>query len=237
MLLYYLCVGLLVELLVGLSFGLFGGLIGGLIGEQFGGLGGLCLGLLIGGLCFLHGMKGKKIKLTITGISWKRWCLALLFGLGSGLLYFEVVGLDAGLIGGLIIGLNAMLSFGSLGVLPKKQLTELQRLTPNEGIRRSFLSGVGVILLFGLQLGTIIGLLVGIYGGLQVGLQVGLLLGLNVGLVGGLIEGLRAVLQHYVLRLFLWHMHLFPLRAIPFLEDATTRIFLQRVGGGYSFTH
>ncbi len=31
--------------------------------------------------------------------------------------------------------------------------------------------------------------------------------------------------------------HLFPWKAVPFLEDATTRILLRRVGGGYSFTH
>src|SRR6266446_1844028 len=31
--------------------------------------------------------------------------------------------------------------------------------------------------------------------------------------------------------------HLFPWKAVPFLEDATARVLLRRVGGGYSFAH
>jgi hypothetical protein len=53
----------------------------------------------------------------------------------------------------------------------------------------------------------------------------------------GLPFGLYAALQHYILRLWLWCTHTFPFKAVPFLEDATARILLRRVGGGYSFTH
>lgn len=58
---------------------------------------------------------------------------------------------------------------------------------------------------------------------------------LIVGLVFGLFTGLVAAAQHYVLRIFLWATYGFPLKAIPFLEDATTCMLLRRVGGGYSF--
>jgi hypothetical protein len=54
-------------------------------------------------------------------------------------------------------------------------------------------------------------------------------------LSGGLSGGLLAVMQHSLLRCWLWRT--FPLRAVPFLEDATMRILLRRVGGGYSFAH
>jgi hypothetical protein len=43
--------------------------------------------------------------------------------------------------------------------------------------------------------------------------------------------------QHYILRFWLRYTHAFPLKAVPFLEDATMRILLRRVGGGYSFIH
>lgn len=53
----------------------------------------------------------------------------------------------------------------------------------------------------------------------------------------GLAGGLGATMQHYTLRFWLWRTHYFPWKAVPFLEDATTRILLRRVGGGYSFVH
>jgi hypothetical protein len=46
-----------------------------------------------------------------------------------------------------------------------------------------------------------------------------------------------AILRHAVLRLLLQRTHTFPLKAVPFLEDAKTRILLRREGGGYSFMH
>jgi len=44
-------------------------------------------------------------------------------------------------------------------------------------------------------------------------------------------------LRHYIIRLLLARSHTFPGLAVRFLDDATTRIFLRRVGGGYSFAH
>ena len=51
------------------------------------------------------------------------------------------------------------------------------------------------------------------------------------------ITGGLSTLRHYIIRLLLWHNHTFPLNAPRFLDDATTRILLRRVGGGYSFVH
>ena len=61
--------------------------------------------------------------------------------------------------------------------------------------------------------------------------------GLRFGLGGVLFIGLAAAVQHYILRFWLSCTHTFPWKAVPFLEDATARILLRRVGGGYSFTH
>ncbi len=67
--------------------------------------------------------------------------------------------------------------------------------------------------------------------------SIGLSVGLVFGLVFGLRAGLTAAVQHYILRFWLARSGVFPWRAVPFLEDATARILLQRVGGGYSFAH
>lgn len=45
------------------------------------------------------------------------------------------------------------------------------------------------------------------------------------------------ILRHYTLRLLLARSHTFPLQARRFLDDATARTLLRRVGGGYGFVH
>jgi hypothetical protein len=46
-----------------------------------------------------------------------------------------------------------------------------------------------------------------------------------------------ACISHIALRLVLWRTGALPLRTITFLNYATERIFLRRVGGGYIFVH
>jgi hypothetical protein len=59
------------------------------------------------------------------------------------------------------------------------------------------------------------------------------LFGLSTKLLGGLV----GIVQSYIVRFWLWHTHTFPLKAVRFLDDATARILLRRVGDGYSFWH
>jgi len=56
------------------------------------------------------------------------------------------------------------------------------------------------------------------------------------GVIGGLIPG-AACIQHFTLRVVLWCFGLSPLRYAPFLNHATERMILQRVGGRYRFIH
>jgi len=118
-----------------------------------------------------------------------------------------------------------------------EQLTERLNLFPNEGIRRSAKNGLFVWLI----IGPFVALLVGLFFGLvQVpifGLFEGLFDGLFFGLLAGLYFGLGAFIQHYVLRFWLWRADVFPWNAVRFLDDATARILLRRLGGGYSFAH
>lgn len=50
-------------------------------------------------------------------------------------------------------------------------------------------------------------------------------------------SGGLTILRHYVIRWLLARSHRFPWPAQAFLDDATARILLQRVGGGYRFMH
>ena len=68
-------------------------------------------------------------------------------------------------------------------------------------------------------------------------LNYGLLLSLSGILLVFLLTGGLAVLRHSIIRLLLWLSHTFPGPASQFLNDATARILLLRIGGGYSFIH
>jgi eukaryotic-like serine/threonine-protein kinase len=224
--------GLLFGLLYGLSGGLLFGLLHGLLGGLFGGL-----SVTLVGYC-------KEIK-PVEKIRWswsaarykwinhlfKRLLVGLSFGLSFGLVLVPLArgprGLVFGLVGGLVFGLLG----GLLGGL-KDGFTEGEIRTqsfPNEGIRRSVLNA------------SIRGLVGGLLVGLVAGLPVVLIFGLLHGLLGGLLDGLRfggrACLHHFALRLVLWHKNFAPLHYVRFLDYATARIFLRKVGGGYVFAH
>jgi predicted lipid-binding transport protein (Tim44 family) len=63
-------------------------------------------------------------------------------------------------------------------------------------------------------------------------------LGLIFGLVFGLVfGGGKACLQHFTLRLILGIKGFIPWNYARFLDYATERVFLQKVGGGYIFIH
>jgi hypothetical protein len=231
-LLYGLLVGLLFGLIAGLIAGLTAGLLAGLLaGLTAGLLAGLLVGLPVG---LRFGLSSKKIN-PAEALTWSKegiqlgliagLLFGLLFGLFTGLLTGLLTGLIAGLLAGLIAGLTVGLSRG--------QLAERFMLSPNEGIRRSRANG----LLAGLLVGLLVGLPTGLLFWLLIGPYTGLLVGLLTGPRTGLSAGLDAVLEHYTLRISLACFSPFPLKAIPFLEDATACILLRRVGGGYSFTH
>ena len=46
-----------------------------------------------------------------------------------------------------------------------------------------------------------------------------------------------AVIEHYLLRWYLWRDGDPPLNLVSFLDYATERIFLRKIGGGYMFSH
>ena len=124
-----------------------------------------------------------------------------------------VFGLSMGLVYGLISGLTA----------PSIQT----RTVPNQGIRQSSKNAVvfGLIGLF--VLGTSANILnwaAWFWG----------IFGLSFGVAAG---GGEACVKHFVLRVILYCSGSIPWNYARFLDYATERIFLQKVGGGYIFVH
>ena len=151
--------------------------------------------------------------------------------------------LDLGLFFGLIFELILGLTSGiiSLDIKAKNY--------PNQGIIKSVMNA----LFFGIIGGIIIGI---IFGGINLkhfneghilinslvenrkDLYRGIIeAGLFWGFVVGLIYGGRASIKHLVLRLILFLTRRTPWNYSKFLDWASDKLFLQKVGGGYIFIH
>ncbi|GHO83567.1 NACHT domain-containing protein [Dictyobacter formicarum] len=72
---------------------------------------------------------------------------------------------------------------------------------------------------------------------LNFGLHNALYIGPSCGLLVGLLIGGWACIQHIVLRVLLWRSEAMPRNYAKFLDFATERILLRKVGGGYIFVH
>jgi NACHT domain len=72
---------------------------------------------------------------------------------------------------------------------------------------------------------------------LGLGLHNALFIGPSCGLLVGLLIGGWACIQHTVLRVLLWRSGAIPWNYSQFLDFATERILLRKVGGGYIFVH
>ena len=252
--------GLLYGLLVGLGIGLFVGPLGGLLGGlSFGLLGALVCGLFVWLVGYAKEIKPvEKLRWSWSNIraKWiKKLCKRLAGGLAvalvGGLAVALVSGIQGGLLGGLAFGLRAALSsglfyglcFGLLGAL-LDGFTEGNIGTqsfPNEGIKRSMRNASISGLTLGLFSGLLGWLTSGLFSGLQTEGSSALSFALSLGQIGGWIGGLRfggrTCLRHFALRLVLWYKNFAPLNYIRFLDYATARIFLRKVGGGYVFVH
>ncbi|MBN1811154.1 MAG: NACHT domain-containing protein [Anaerolineae bacterium] len=249
-------------ILGGLVGALVFGLVGGLVGELAVGLAfGLVFGL-VGGLVVGLGQGAIEPAETLRW-SWPAAHSALVGWLVVG----SIIGLVGGLVGGLVFGLVFALVFGLVGgLIGGLNAGEMPRQdTANAGMRRSahvalisaLVSVPVATLVFGLVSGLVGGLVepkvvyltfvlegrlvewLAAYLGawLVMGLYLGLFVGLAVGLVVGLEKGGAACLQHLVLRYLLVRNGLAPWKYATFLDHATERFLLRKVGGGYIFIH
>ncbi len=222
---FWLIFGLLNGLLSGLRSGpvaaLVGGLIFGLVGwlifdlvdalnrEQVGRPAHWLVGRLIGVLVGLAiGLTFGLPAALFSGIaSWRT------SGLGVGVTFWLVFGLAFGLI-------------SARGAQGKEWAGRLVR-------------GLIVGLVYGLIGGLVLGMVGPLISGFISGRASGLGIELIFGLLGGLVCGLGGIVRHFTLRFWLWQARCTPApwQYTDFFGDATNRILLRRVGGGYQFAH
>lgn len=228
------------KLIFCLSYGLIGGLIFGLINSLiFGSVSVLTIVLVVGLLFALEGASNEEIR-TVEVITWS-WKKArskfelirsLFIGGFFGAIYY---GQSSNLSIGLGVGLFSMLFYllarGGLDWSSKIDIET--KIIPNQGIWKSVVNGV-ILGLFG-------GLLGGLLGGLSTNVDGALSSALSSALSGALSSALssggKACIQHFVLRLILYCKGYAPWNYCRFLNYATERLFLQRVGGRYRFIH
>lgn len=154
-------------------------------------------------------------------------------GLNDGLSSRLISGLNDGLIIGLIVGLIALTS----GKITRVETLKWSWKAAKNFCRDGLIAGLIAGLIVGLGNGLIVGLIVGLIAGLNSGLLDGLITGLNGGILVGLIGGGSACLRHFSLRWMLYRMGYIPWNYARFLNYATGRLFLQKVGGGHIFIH
>lgn len=250
-----------------LTIGIIYGIISGIFYKTiiFGFISGLMMGIpgwLIAGMPFLtiESFFTKKIE-TFETLKWsyKKGSIGLIKGLITGLVFGLFYGILAahfvfrqGVIFGLVLwasfGSGFMLFFGLIfGLIFGLRGAEIRtKIFPNQGIFKSAFNALNVGIFVSIINGLIF-VIIGYYScfsGACTGiskiefivffLQIGLILGLVWGLI---LSGGKACIQHFTLRLILYCNGFIPWNYTRFLDYATERIFLQKVGGGYIFIH
>jgi class 3 adenylate cyclase len=250
--------GLIVGAIAALSVGLINLVLGLFNGSVL--LANMAIYAVLGGAIFYYTQLNIE---SINPIKWswlvakQRFAIGLILGIFLGIPLWLIKKPDNiiyGLVGWLILMLTVGLVFGiTLGF---KKVSEVEKkVLTNYGIKTAVKNAV----LSGLFGGSIVGIIFYINwwahqlnksliwwiyysnGNNQIdGLTFALSVGLSTALLGALINGQSLGLiciQHFTLRLALWWNGYVPWNYTRFLDYATERIFLQKVGGGYIFIH
>lgn len=136
-------------------------------------------------------------------------------------------------------GFSYWVLFALLQGLQQGRIEDRDRRKVNQGIHRSLWNS--------LFIGSLSGILIGIisfpiyaplssFFGREIWLEAGLALVSGTCFVLLLMGGI-ALVRHYTIRRLLARSRILPWQAVDFLDDATARVLLRRVGGGYSFMH
>ncbi|MDX2242161.1 MAG: NACHT domain-containing protein [Leptolyngbyaceae cyanobacterium bins.302] len=223
----------------GLGFigGIFGGLIYGLTGYfffgftrgVFFGLAGSITFALVYGVGAWFGIKSLRDIRTVETLKWS-W-IEVKHSLPNGLMYGVIFGVIFSLLlrslSGLEYGLGFGLIYSFLGGLRGPEIQA--KGYPNQGILSSAQNAAVVAAIGGVGCGLMAGWTWGWVSGLGYGLF--------YGLIGGLVGGGAACMKHILLRITLYLSGYSPWNLARFLDYATDRLFLQKVGGGYIFVH
>ncbi|PYV76159.1 MAG: hypothetical protein DMG96_14990 [Acidobacteria bacterium] len=216
-----------VWLLIGLIFGVIDSIIetftvglkdgivhGSIVALEYG-LFYAVLSALLGLIIEIRPIESRRIVLINLSRLWR----ALLVGVGGGAAFGLIAGIFDGPIAGVAEGLIVGFFIGLASLLSREP--KETRKVPNQGANASARVALATVLIVAIAVGPLGGIFTG----------------LILGLLGGLIFGGLFCLRHLVLRLVLWVSGGSPSSFVSFLNYATDRLLLRRIGGGYIFTH
>jgi NACHT domain len=186
--------------------------------------------------CFQR--KIKTVETFTLEYSWRESLLSSFYGFFIGaiftifLIFTKSNAFNANLFitGIVLFGMLGGLAGAMMGIFRGLEIQDKQN--SNEGIIQSAKNAIISFFVAFISLGIFVGLQSS-----NNKLSDGLISGLSLGIVNGLIYGGHACTQHFSLRLFLYCQRLAPWNYTHFLDYATERLFLQKVGGGYIFVH
>ncbi|MCI5147844.1 MAG: WD40 repeat domain-containing protein, partial [Candidatus Electrothrix sp. MAN1_4] len=135
-----------------------------------------------------------------------------------------------------VLWLLAAFTVGLLSSL-RINTAEPSRNKPNEGIWRTLNNSLLLGAATGLFWGSILAVAEQRFALLGIGVLNAFGLGILCGLPIAVWFGLTDFLQHFTLRFVLWKYDYAPWNYARFLDYATDRIFLRKIGGGYTFDH
>lgn len=175
--------------------------------------------------------------------SWTGVRTALLLGvlgsIGIGLLVGLVLDIANGIWIGFMIGLCCIVPMSLFSLSKRGQIRS--SIYPNQGIRNSSYTATLLFVLIAFVAGSI-GVLWHLFDSSQASrltdaLAVGVILGVPIAISAALTAGGATALQHYLLRGLLASSGTLPWKLQHFLDYATDRVFLSRIGGSYIFYH
>ena len=177
-------------------------------------------------LTFLGWLTGTLVGSYIPGLNFETASghdLHTILSSGFGTAFGQTVGYLGGFISGLTFGVKHI---------------ESETTVPNQGIWNSAKNFVQTFVFITIICGLLIYWgFTSIYWELPNGLFIALMLGLSLGLTFALVSSGIICIRHFVLRFLLFTVGYTPWNYTRFLNWATDRLFLRKVGGGYTFTH
>jgi NACHT domain len=118
-----------------------------------------------------------------------------------------------------------------------RDFTIQKKITPNEGILISSRSALFVFIIVSIIVGLSSEIFIWLITGRINNIFLGLYIGLYIAVFAGLILGGSVSIRHYVLRFVLCRKRYAPWNYAQFLDYASEKLFLRKVGGGYEFVH
>lgn len=161
-----------------------------------------------------------------------------IFGGIGGILGIVVDWLYDGLVDGVTLALTGFLIGALFGGIANADIAEIgDKQIPNQGIKDSALNAMVFTLVYGFVGALIFGSICLAINGWNDAFDCAQLAAISFGLCAGMVNGGNACIQHYILRLVLYRGGIIRWNINHFLEQSASLMFLQRVGGRYSFIH